>query len=70
MEDTLKYLIYTLRQKHDAVHMLMKTESNHSMFQYYNGRKSAFAESAQLLSDILNSENPNSVSNQLDTEKH
>jgi outer membrane protein assembly factor BamA len=66
MKDKLEKLEKRLQQMH--INSIFDSETfedeNDELKEYYQGKADAFAESAQWLSDILNSENPNSVSNQ------
>lgn len=64
MKEKLQMLRYELQQKQDAIEALLNEDCTYSFRKLYEGKKSAFAESAQMITDILNSENPNSVSNQ------
>ena len=65
MKEKLQFAIFTLKQKQDANEALEKEFTNAlDVRNYYVGKRHAFAEAAQLITDILNSENPNSVSNQ------
>jgi hypothetical protein len=64
MKDKLEKLEKRLRKMQaDSFKKYMKADD--SFESHYNeGRFSAFSHSVQLIKDILNSENPNSVSNQ------
>jgi hypothetical protein len=64
MERKLKILLEHLKQRQkEYILNYRKSELATESFSYYGGSL-AFAEAARILTDILNSENPNSVSNQ------
>jgi len=66
MKEKLEKLIIHLKQRQNEEMSLYKKREKISSKVFHNGYANAFAESVQLLTDILNSENPNSVSNQPD----
>ena len=64
MEDNLKTLIEYFQQMHVACLNVSKLPLDKSTRDFNAGMSKAFEESARLINFVLNSENPNSVSNQ------
>jgi hypothetical protein len=64
MENNIEKLKYDIEKMHDSTVKKMVESKHNKQKVVYWSRMQAFSEVIQLITDILNSENPNSVSNQ------
>jgi hypothetical protein len=65
MEEKVKFCLMLINQELDkAKELEIVYRHKNDLHNYWMGRRQALDKSAQLITYILNSENPNSVSNQ------